>query len=140
MSGNRITKSSGDGIVLDSNMKAIAANNFIVSNNVIVDSARNGIVLGPLITNCRVKNNTVRKCGMVGLRIRAADANNFTNNKISFCRTGISAWLGSNRNRFINNRASNSSLFDLRELSANCGSNVWKGNAGKGNIACTLQK
>ena len=134
LTGNRITKSSGDGIVLD------YATNAVVASNVIVNSAGNGIVLGPSAARCRVKNNTVRKCGMVGLRIRGADGSNFTNNMISFCKTGISAGVGSNRNRLINNRASNNTLFDLSDLSANCGSNVWKGNTGKGNIACTQEK
>ena len=112
----------------------------VLDSNAIDDSTGNGIVLAPPSANCRVKRNTIRKCGMVGLRIKGADANNFTDNKISFCKTGIHAGSGSNRNRLINNRASNNTLFDLSDLSPNCGSNVWKGNTGKGNIACTQKK
>ena len=132
--GNRITKTSGNGIELDFVRKTV------VDSNVIVDSAENGIVLGPSSAGCTVKSNIVRKCGMAGLRIRGADGNNVTANNVSSCSRGINAGLGSNRNRLINNRASNNTVFDLSDMSANCGSNVWKGNTGKGNIACTLKK
>ena len=134
ISGNRITKSGADGIEL------YRAQKTVVDGNVIVDSAGNGIVLDSSSSRCIIKGNTVRKCGLAGLRIRGADGNNVTDNKISFCRTGMLAGVGANRNRMINNRASNSTLFDLNDLSANCGSNVWKGNTGKGNVACTQNK
>ena len=131
ISGNRITKSRAGGIEL------YYAQKTVVDGNVIVDSAGNGIVLDSSSSRCTLKGNTIRKCGLAGLWIRGADGNNVTNNKISFCRTGIQAGVGANRNRMINNRASNSTLFDLNDLSTNCGSNVWNGNTGKGNIACT---
>jgi parallel beta-helix repeat protein len=131
ISGNKITNSGADGIELNSARKTV------VDNNIIVNSAGNGIVLDSLSTRCTIQANTIRKCGLAGLRIRGADGNNVTDNRISLCRTGIHAGLGSNRNRMIKNRASNCTLFDLNDLSANCGSNVWKGNTGKGNIACT---
>ena len=131
---NRIYKSSGDGIEL------VRAQKTVVDSNVIVDSAKNGIVLGLSSGRCTIKYNTIRKCRMSGLRIRGADGNNFTNNKISFCKKGINAEAGSNRNRMINNRASKNTFFDLSDSSANCGSNVWKGNTGKGNRACTQQQ
>ena len=134
ITGNRITKSGADGIVLS------FAHNAVVASNVIVDSGSNGIVLDSSSTRCRFKSNTVRKCGKVGIWIKGADGNNVTSNKVSFCRTGISAGLGSNRNRLINNRASNNTVFDLSDLSTNCGSNAWKGNTGKGNVACTQKK
>ena len=134
IAGNRIYKSGFHGI------NFWAVRNVVVDSNVIVDSGENGINFDPLTRRCTIKNNTIRKCGMSGLRIRGADANNFTNNKISFCTKGINAGAGSARNRMINNRASNNTLFDLSDSSANCGSNVWKGNTGKGNIACTQKK
>ena len=134
IAGNQIYKSGGDGIQL------WAVRNVVVDSNVIVDSAANGILLPSSTARCTVTNNTIRNCGTTGLRIKGADDNNFADNKISFCgNTGISAGLGSNRNRFINNRASNNALIDLKDWSANCGSNIWKGNTGKGNIACTLK-
>ena len=134
IAGNRIYKSGVDGITL------WKVRNADVGSNVIVGSGENGISFVPLTRRCTVRNNTVRKCGMAGLRIRGADGNNFIDNKISFCRRGINAGVGSNRNRIINNRASNNTLFDLSDLSADCGSNVWKGNTGKGNLACTQQE
>lgn len=134
ITGNQIINSSGDGIVVAYEDKAV------VASNVIVNSAGNGIVLHSPNSRCRVRSNTIRKCGMAGLRVRGADGNNVTANKISFCTRGINVGLGSNHNRLINNRASNNTLFDLSDLSANCGSNVWKGNDGKGNIPCTQKK
>ena len=134
IAGNRIYKSGVDGI------QFWEVRNVVVDSNVIVDSAENGINLGSAIRRCTIKNNTIRKCGMSGLRIRGADGNNFTGNKISFCKKGINAGVGSNRNRIINNRAFNNTLFDLSDSSAKCGSNVWKGNTGRGNVACTQQE
>ena len=134
IAGNRIYKSGVHGIDF------YRVRNAVVDSNVIVNSAENGINFGLGTRRCTIKNNTIRKCGMAGLRVRGADANNFTNNKISICKTGINAGVGSNRNRMINNRASNNTLFDLSDSSANCGSNVWKGNTGKGNRACTQKK
>ena len=112
----------------------------LVNSNVIIESAENGINYGLGTRRCTIKNKTIRRCGMAGLRIRGADGNNFTNNKISFCKTGVNAGVGSNRNRMLNNRAFNNMLFDLSDSSANCGSNVWKGNTGKGNCACLHSK
>ena len=131
---DRIYKSGVNGI------NFYGARNAIVDSNVIVDSAENGINLGSATRRCTINNNTIRKCGMSGLRIRGAAGNNFANNKISFCTKGISDGAGSTRNRTINNRASNNTLFDLSDSSANCGSYVWKGNTGKGNLACTQQE
>ena len=131
ITGNRITKSKADGIKLDGVQDAV------VADNVIVDSAENAILLKQQSARCRIKSNTIRNCGMVGLRITGADGNNVTDNKISFCKTGMSAGLGSNDNRLINNRASYNTGFDLVDFSPDCGSNVWKGNTGKGNIGCT---
>ena len=135
ITGNRIEKSGADGIVI-----ARGQEKTVVARNVIVDSVGNGILLATWSARSRVLSNTVSKCGKVGLWIKGADGNNVTDNEISSCTKGIVAGLGSNRNRLINNRASNNALFDLNEMSANCGSNIWKGNTGKGNIACTQQE
>ena len=131
ITGNRITGSGADGIYLS------WGRNMVVARNVIVNSARNGIILKSASVRSLVRGNIVRKCGTAGLLIRGSGNNNITENKITSCRTGIKADVGANRNRLINNRAWNSTLFDLSDLSANCGSNVWKGNTGKGNIPCT---
>lgn len=132
ITGNLITKSGGDSIAL------LSTQNAVVDSNIIVDSGGSGIVLDSLCGGCTIKCNTVSKCAGMGIRIRAADDNNVTDNKVSFCSAGIHAGLGSDRNRFLNNFASNNSRLDLNDLSPNCGTSVWKGNTGMGNIACTM--
>ena len=134
ITGNQIANSGADGIVLG------YAQKMVVDNNFIVDIAGNGIVLLRSAARCTVDNNTISKCSMAGLRITGGHGNNVTDNEISSCKTGIHAGLGSMRNRLIDNHASNNSLFDLSDSSDNCGSNVWKGNSGKGNIACTTNE
>ena len=89
VAGNRIYKSGGGGIMIN------YARNVVVESNVIVDSAEDGIVLHPSARRWTIKNNTIRKCGMSGLGIRGADATNFTDNKISFCRRVVNPrWAG----------------------------------------------
>jgi parallel beta-helix repeat protein len=131
ITGNQVNKFGADGIVLE------CARNVVADSNVIVDVAEDGIVLKSTSGHCTIKNNTVRKCGTAGLRIRGADDTNVIGNTITFCRTGVLAGVAAKRNRLINNRASSSTVFDLSDMSANCGSKMWKGNIGKGNIACT---
>lgn len=131
ITGNRITGSGADGITVQ------IAQGIVMANNVIVNSAKRGIALDSWVSGCTVKNNTIRKCGNAGILIRNSEINSVTKNTISFCRRGINADVAANSNRLINNRASNNTLFDLSDSSTNCGSNVWKGNTGKGNIACT---
>jgi parallel beta-helix repeat protein len=99
-----------------------------VHGNVVVESARDGIILESSSADCRVKGNTIRKCGRAGVLIRGTYDNNVTANEIALCWTGIKAGVAANHNRLIKNRALNNTLFDL-----NCGSNVWKDNARKGN-------
>ena len=84
--------------------------------------------------------NTIRRCKAAGLIIMGAKDNTVDGNTVTSCRAGFKANPAAKRNSLLNNRASNSTVFDLIDLSANCGSNVWKGNTGKGNIACTQKK
>ena len=131
ITGNRITGSGLDGVELTSGRR------MVVAGNVIVNSARNGIALKSASVGAIVSSNTVRKCGVVGLQIQGSDNNNVRENTIRFCRAGITADTAADRNSFTTNFVSNSTLFDLTDLSANCGSNKWEGNTGKGNIPCT---
>lgn len=131
ITGNRISGSRVDGILLTTGQ------GMVVTGNSIVNSARNGIVLASSSLRSTINNNNIRKCGATGIRIQGSDLNKVTGNKVTFCRTGIQADVGAQNNRLTNNRAANSTSFDLSDMSANCGSNVWQGNTGRGNIACT---
>ena len=91
ITGNRITGSGADGIYLS------WGRNMVVARNVIVNSARNGIILKSASVRSLVRGNIVRKCGTAGLLIRGSGNNNITENKITSCRTGIKADVGANR-------------------------------------------
>ena len=130
ITGNFVSGSSEDGIGV------FASENTHVANNLIVDAVLDGIDLQPTSSACSVKDNTVTRCGKEGIQVRG-DEHIIARNKVSDCLTGIDVIFSADKNRLINNHASGSTLFDLSDASANCGSNVWKGNEGKGNIPCT---
>ncbi|KAI2492112.1 hypothetical protein MHU86_22448 [Fragilaria crotonensis] len=135
IAGNRISGSSASGIAIGRSF-----NKTVVENNLVVDCIENGIALYPTSNHGTVKNNTIQNCGCTGLIVFASCANTLTCNTITDCKVGIEAKKDSKRNRFINNRVSDSALIGLKDMSAKCGSNVWKGNTGKGNIPCTTTK
>ena len=141
ITGNRITGSGADGIVLDGGKMVV------VARNVIVNSSGDGISISSFFIQnkrCRVQDNTVKKCGEVGIRIEG-DFHNITGNKITSCKAGIEASVGADKNRLIKNNVTQSTgKFDLIDLSGStssrCGTNVWMGNIGKGNFPCTTKK
>jgi parallel beta-helix repeat protein len=125
ITGNFITGSGNDGIGLTSGERVV------VAGNLIVNSAKDGIDLQPESIRRTVKDNTVNKCGSEGLQVRG-DFHIITGNKITKCSTGIEVIVGADNNRLTNNKVSGSTLFDLSDLSANCGSNIWNGNTRTG--------
>ena len=137
ITGNRITGSGAEGILLGGKM-------MVVARNVIVNTTTDGISLLSQNKRCRVQDNTVKKCGEVGIRIEG-DFHNITGNKITSCKAGIEASVGADKNRLIKNNVTQSTgKFDLIDLSGStssrCGTNVWMGNIGKGNFPCTTKK
>ena len=133
ISGNRISNSRGSGIAINSSFKKT-----LIDKNAISNCATHGIVLFSQSTSSTVQTNTIQECGMTGLYIFGSTDNAITKNSISKCKVGIEANKASKRNRITSNLVSGSSLIALRDLSVMCGSNVWKGNSGKGNLPCTM--
>jgi hypothetical protein len=131
ITGNQITGSRVDGIQLTSGQGTV------VFGNSIVNSTRNGILLSSSSLRSTIGNNNIRQCGNTGLLIQGSDFNEITENKVAFCKTGIKADAGSQSNSLTNNRVSKSASVGLYDNSTNCGSNVWQGNTGRGNIPCT---
>ena len=135
ITGNRISRSGANGIAVGRSF-----NNTVVENNLVTYCAEDGIALYSTSNHSTVKNNTIQYCESTGLIVYESCANTVTGNTINNCKVGIEAQKGAKRNHFLKNRVSKNAVLGLKDVSANCGSNVWKGNTGRGNIICTTNK
>ena len=107
-----------------------------MESNLIIGSGLIGIFLSTSSSESKVKDNGIRNCG-VGVSVLNSSNNTVTSNGITKCKVGIKADIGATNNRFTFNRVSDSFTIALQDLTAKCGSNVWKGNSGRGNRGCT---